>query len=73
MIDKSLLPPPAFLRSVVQLQCSKCGRETTAACDCCEPYKLQRTPSPSSPAKASHHIGRHDSERAAGESNVRCL
>jgi len=35
-------PPPAFHRSVVQLQCSKCGRETSAACDCCAPYVPKR-------------------------------
>jgi hypothetical protein len=34
MIDKSLLPPPAFHRAVVRLSCSACGAEANASCNC---------------------------------------
>ncbi|HMF21068.1 MAG TPA: hypothetical protein VKG24_02955 [Pseudolabrys sp.] len=29
--------PPGYQISVVRLQCSKCGKETNASCDCCAP------------------------------------
>jgi len=30
--------PPAYHRSVYRMQCSKCGAEANASCDCCAPY-----------------------------------
>ena len=33
-----VLPPPAFHRSVVRLQCSACGAEANASCNCGKPY-----------------------------------
>ena len=33
-----VVPPPAFHRSVVRLQCSACGSEANASCNCGKPY-----------------------------------
>jgi hypothetical protein len=38
MTDKLLSPLPAYHLSVVRLQCSACGAEANASCNCGKPY-----------------------------------